>query len=97
MHEVAVPSILARTLLILSATRLAEIRDRGVLSHDKTPRIKAAIEGVERFLSHLLLFVLDVDVANHVVAQVRAHVQLLDLAELLELFEHLHIHTYVHA
>ena len=74
---------------ILPATRLSEVRDWSELCVYRTPPEPAVVEVLDRLVRILLLLELDVDVADEVIAEVVAHVHLLDGPVLvLALHEH---------
>merc|ERR1719409_2218181 len=80
VHEVAVAAAHADGLVVLAAARLAEVRHGRELADERPARVEAAEERLERRVRVLLVGELAVDVADHVVAQVLADVELLDLA-----------------
>merc|ERR1719409_1118150 len=80
VHEVAVAAPRAHGLVVLAAARLAEVRHGRELADERPARVEAAEERLERRVRVLLVGELAVDVADHVVAQVLADVELLDLA-----------------
>ena len=87
VHEVAVAAAAARVLLVLPAGRLAEVGHGGELRDDEAAVVVAALERLEGGGCRGLFAELDVDVPDHVVCEVVAHVEVLDLAvggELLE-------------
>lgn len=87
VHEVAIPSAVAIVLLKLAAGCLAEIGDGGKVGDYGTAGVEAAMEGLEGGGSMVLLLELDIDVADHMVGEVVADVEALDLAELAKLLE----------
>ena len=88
MHEVAVPATRALTVLVLSASTrercrpklpsLAEIGDGRVLHSQRTSSEVASRKALQRLLGVLLILELHVDVAQHMLADIVAHVELLD-------------------
>ena len=64
MHEVAIPSPIARLLLVLPARSLPEICDRREVCHDWSTRIKAACEGTKGGRGLLLFAEIHVHVAH---------------------------------
>uniref|UniRef100_A0A8R7QDS9 Uncharacterized protein n=1 Tax=Triticum urartu TaxID=4572 RepID=A0A8R7QDS9_TRIUA len=87
MHEVAVPSTVAVVLLELPAGGLPEVGDGRELSNDGAARVEPPLQRLERLGGLVLLPELHVDVADEVVGEVVADVQVLDLAVLAELVE----------
>lgn len=87
VHEIAVSTSVAAVLLELAARGLAEVGDRREISYDGTAVVETALERLQSRGSVVLLLELDVDVADHVVGQVVADVEALDLAELAELLK----------
>lgn len=87
VHEVAISSAVAIVFLKLAAGCLAEIGDGGKVGDYGTAGVEAAMEGLEGGGSMVLLLELDIDVANHMVGEVVADVEALDLAELAKLLE----------
>merc|ERR1719409_2555952 len=79
VHEVAVAAPGTHRLVVLAAARLAEVRHGRELADERPARVEAAEERLERRV-RVLLGELAVDVADHVVAEVLADVELLDLA-----------------
>jgi hypothetical protein len=73
MHKVAVAAILAGALLILSASSLTEVCHGRVLRHNEPASVKAPVESRKSLLRILLLEVLDVHVADHMVADCSKH------------------------
>ena len=88
MHEVAVPATRALPVLVLSASTrercrsklpsLAEIGDGRVLHSQRASSEVASREALQRLLGVLLILELHVDVAQHMLADIVAHVELLD-------------------
>lgn len=91
MHEVAVTSPCTSVLLILTACGLAEISDRRELDHDGPPGIEATLQAGERLGSTLLIPKLDIHTANHVICQIVADVQVLNLAMLRQLLKNIFV------
>ena len=91
VHEVAEPASLAGAFLVLAALSLPEVSDGGVLSHDHAPAVVPPIHSSHSGLSLLFVLELDVEVADHVVADVVGHHELVDLAVLCHLHEHLFV------
>lgn len=91
MHEVAVTSPCTSVLLILTACGLAEISDRRELDHDGPPGIEATLQAGERLGSTLLIPELDIHTANHVICQIVADVQVLNLAMLGQLLKNIFV------
>mmetsp|Transcript_10044 Transcript_10044/g.16023 ORF Transcript_10044/g.16023 Transcript_10044/m.16023 type:complete len:212 (-) Transcript_10044:21-656(-) len=91
VHEVAVGTTVAASLVERSAARLSEVGDRGVLGLNQLAAVKAASQLHQRTLRILFVVVLDVDVAYHVVAKVVHNHQILDLAVVCQLKKHLDV------
>ena len=104
MHEVAVPATRALTVLVLSASTrercrpklpsLAEIGDGRVLHSQRTSSEVASRKALQRLLGILLILELHVDVAQHMLTDIVAHVELVELALLrsstqTKLYDHL--------
>lgn len=88
MHEIAVTASRADGLVVLSAASFSEVGDWRELADEGPPGVEPAPQSLQGFVGVLLVCELDVDVADHVVAQIFANVQLFDLAVLGQLFEH---------
>ncbi|GMR49825.1 hypothetical protein PMAYCL1PPCAC_20020, partial [Pristionchus mayeri] len=83
VHEVAEATLRARRHLVLPAATFSKVRDGRELGVDRRAIEPAVvIEVLERLVRILLPHELDVDVADHVLANVLAHVDLVDLAVL---------------
>mmetsp|Transcript_56253 Transcript_56253/g.105463 ORF Transcript_56253/g.105463 Transcript_56253/m.105463 type:complete len:301 (+) Transcript_56253:41-943(+) len=91
VHEIAVGSSIASGLVKRSAARLSEIGDRGVLGLNQLAAVETACQLHEGSLSILFVVVLHIDIADHVVAQIIHHDQVLNLAVVCQLQEHLHV------
>jgi len=87
VHEVAVSAAVAAVLLELAAGGLPEVRHGGELGDDGAARVVAALQSLQRARRLLLLAELHVHVPDHVVREVVAHVEALDLAVLAQLLE----------
>lgn len=87
VHEIAVSASVAVVLLELAAGGLAEVGDRGEIGYDRATVVEPPLESLQGGGGVVLLLELDVDVADHVVREVVANVEALDLAELAELLE----------
>lgn len=89
MHEVAEAGASALAHLVLPTAGLAEVGDGGQFRVYRTAAEPPIVQIIRRLLRIRLVPELDVHVAHEVVAQVVAHVHLLDLAVLvLALHEH---------
>mmetsp|Transcript_44919 Transcript_44919/g.128878 ORF Transcript_44919/g.128878 Transcript_44919/m.128878 type:complete len:215 (+) Transcript_44919:486-1130(+) len=91
VHEVAVRATVTTSLVEGAASRLTEVRDRGVLGLDQLSAVEAACELHQCTLCVFLVIVLHVHVTNHVVAQVVHHDQILNLTVVCELKENLDV------
>lgn len=87
MHEVAVPTTVAVVLLELPAGGLAEVGDRRELGNDGTAGVEPPLQRLEGLGGLVLLPEGDIHVADEVVSEVVADVQVLHLAVLAELVE----------
>lgn len=87
VHEVAVPAAVAAVLLELAAGGLPEVRHRRELRDDGAARVVAALQRLQRSRRLLLLPELHVHVPDHVVGEVVADVEALDLAVLAQLLK----------
>lgn len=87
VHEIAVTASVAAVLLELAACGLAEVGDRREIGDDGAAVVEPALERLQGGGGVVLLLELDVDVANHVVGEIVADVEALDLAELAELLK----------
>lgn len=89
MHKVAEST--ARTLahVVLTTTCLAEVSHGRQLADQGATTVIAALAGLEGLARAVFFAELDVDVAHQVIAEIGAHVQLFDLAELREFGEHI--------
>lgn len=89
MHKVAEPGPGALPHLVLAATGLPEVSDGGQFRVHGSSSEPAIVQVLGRLVRVLFPAELDVDVADQVIAQVVAHVHLLDLSVLvLQLHEH---------
>jgi len=93
VHEVAEAAALARPLLILAALGLAEVRDWRVLGHNHAIAVVAPVHAFHRGLCLGLVLVLQVNVADHVVANVVRDHHFVDLTELSHLHKDLLVET----
>jgi hypothetical protein len=87
VHEVAVAAAVADVLLELAAGGLAEVGDGRELGDDGAARVEPALQRPQRRGGLLLLAELRVHVADHVVGEVVADVQAVDVAVPAELLE----------
>jgi hypothetical protein len=85
MHKVAIPAPVAPLLVELATPSLPELRHRGILCCQLTTRVPTTIQRTEGGGSLLLARVLDVHIADQMVAQVVTHHHLLNLAVLRHL------------
>lgn len=88
VHEVAIPATVAAVLLKLPTRGLAEVGDGGEVGDDGAGVVESSVERVESLGGLVLLAKLDVDVADHVVGEIVADIEALDLTELCELREY---------
>lgn len=91
MHEIAVPAATADALVKLPASSLTEISHWGVFASQHSPAVKAAIEIPQRLRRLLLIFVLDVDIADHVISEIFTYLDVFDFTKLFQLFVNLFI------
>ena len=87
MHEVTIPAAVATILLELPTRGLTEVGDGGEIGNNGTRVVESPMECVEGFCSLVLLAELNIDVADHVVGEVVADVEALDVAEFGEFGE----------
>lgn len=87
VHEVAISAAVAAVLLKLPTRGLAEVGDRGEVGDDGAGVVEPSVERLEGLGGLVLLAELDVDIADHVVGEIVADIEALDLAELCELRE----------
>jgi hypothetical protein len=91
VHEIAVAAAIACALIVLSALGLTEICDGRELSHDDLASVVPAEEPLHGCHRLVLALILDIDVADHVLADVVRDHHLLELPELGKLGEHFFI------
>lgn len=91
MHEVTVAASCTRIFFVLSAGCFTEVCHRAELDLDGSATIKATLQSLESCCRPLFIRELDIDTANHVICQVVANVQVLDLAKLCKLLEDIFI------
>lgn len=94
VHEVAVSPSVACALVVLTALRLPEICDRRVLSDDDLASVVPTIEPAHGRLSLIFSLVLNVNIANHVLADVISYHYLVELPEASKLHEYLFIEVF---
>lgn len=87
VHEVAIPAAVTAVLLKLPTRGLAEVGDGREISDDGAGVVEPSVERVKGLGGLVLLAELDVDVADHVVGEIVADIEALDLTELCELRE----------
>lgn len=85
MHEVAVATPLARALVELFATPLAEVLHRRELNGEHATSVETALQSIEGSLCTVLVFELDINSAVQVHTKVVAHVHILHATEVREL------------
>ena len=88
MHKIAEATSLASALFVLAALRFAEVCNWRVLSHDHSVAVVAAVHAFHRSLSLGLILILEVDIADHVVANIVRNHHFINLAKLGHLHEH---------
>ena len=91
MHEVAVPSSGTGVLFILTTCGLPEISDRREFNHDGPSSIETPLQTGQRLGCTLLIPEFHVHAANHVICQVVADIQILDLTMLGQLLKNVFI------
>jgi hypothetical protein len=89
VHEIAVASSGASILLILSTRGFPEVCHRAEFYVDGTAVIEAPLQGLQCTRCGLFVAELDIHAAHHVICQVVAHVQVLNLAKLGQLLKHI--------
>jgi len=80
--KVAEATAFARSLFILSALCFSEVGDGRIFCHDHPAAVVAPIHTLHCCFSLLLVLILNVNVSDHVVADVVGHHQLVDLSKL---------------
>lgn len=83
VHEITVSASVAVVFLELAARGFPEIRHRREVGDNWAAIVEAALQGLQGSGGLILLLELDVDVADHVIGEVVADVEALDLAELV--------------
>lgn len=83
VHEITVSASVAVVFLELAARGFPEIRHRREVGDNWAAIVEAALQGLQGGGGLILLLELDVDVADHVIGEVVADVEALDLAELV--------------
>mmetsp|Transcript_70691 Transcript_70691/g.182260 ORF Transcript_70691/g.182260 Transcript_70691/m.182260 type:complete len:214 (+) Transcript_70691:625-1266(+) len=91
VHEVAVGATVAAGLVERTATGLTEVGHGGVLGLDELATVEAASELHQCALSILFVVVLHIHIADHVVAEIVHHDQILNLSVVGQLKEHLNV------
>lgn len=89
MHEITITSTIAVVLFILAAGSLPEISDRGEIDNNRAARVKSALEGLQSGSGVILLFKLNINISDHVIGEVIADIEVLDLTELAELLKNI--------
>lgn len=82
MHEIAIPTSITTLLLKLPASSLPEVRHRREIGDDGPTGVEPTMEGLKGSGSLVFLSKLHVHITNHVVSEIVADVEGLDLAEL---------------
>lgn len=82
MHEITIPTSITALLLKLPTSGLPEIRHRREVSDDGPAGVEPTMEGLKGRSSLVFLAKLHVDIPDHVVGEIVADVEGLDLAEL---------------
>lgn len=83
VHEITVSAAVAVVFLELAARGFPEIRHRREVCDNWAAIVEAALQGLQGRGGLILLLELDIDVADHVIGEVVADVEALDLAELV--------------
>jgi hypothetical protein len=94
VHEIAVATAIAGPLIVLSALGLAEICDGRELGHYDLASIVPAEESLHGRHRLILALILDIDIANHVLADVISDHHLLQFTKLGKLGEYLFIKVF---
>lgn len=89
VHKVAITSTVALSFIVLTATSLTEISDRGEFNIKLSSCIVSAKQSLKGFCSIFLILELDIYISDHVVSQILTNIALFNFAELGKLFEDL--------
>lgn len=87
VHEITISSPVAVVFLELAARGFTEVGDGGEVGDNGAAVVKAALQGLQGGGSLVLLLKLDIDITDHMVREIVANVEALDLAELVKFFE----------
>lgn len=91
MHKIAIASSVAGVLFILSASGFPEIGNWRKVQNDRSPCVKSATQRIKGSSSVLFLPKLHVNIPDHVVSKIVAHVQILNFSILAQLFEYVFV------
>jgi len=94
MHEVAVTTSVALAFTVLTALSFSKVGNWGKLCTDNALGIVPSVEALHGGSCLLLVLELDIDVSDHVIADVISDNDLIDLTELAELHENLFIEVF---
>lgn len=87
MHEIAVTPTVTIILLKLPARGFTEISHRRKISNNGATRVESTLKSLQGGGRLVFLLELHIDVANHVVSEIIADVEALDLPEFAKFFE----------
>lgn len=87
MHKIAVATSIANIFLILPTSSLTEIRHWGEVHNYWTASVESPTEVLKSGGRMIFLSKLHINIAHHVVRQIIADIEVLNLAVLAELFE----------
>jgi hypothetical protein len=94
VHEVTVATSVALALIVLTALCLPEVGDGRVLCNDDFSSVVTTMETPHGGLGLLLRLVLDIDIANHVLADVVSDHDLVELTVLCQFAKDLFIEVF---
>ena len=94
MHEVAVTTSVALTFTVLTALSFSEVSNRRKLCTDYAFRIVPSVKALHGSPCLLLVLEFDINISNHVIADVISDNDLVDLTELTELHENFFIKVF---
>lgn len=87
MHEITIPTAVAVTFLELATSGFTEVGDRREVGNNGASIVEASLEGSQSSGGFLFFLELDVDIPYHMISEIVANVETLNLSEFAEFFE----------
>lgn len=82
MHKIAIASSIACILFVLTTRGFPEISNWRKVQNDRSPCVESAAQCIQRSSGVFFLAKLYVDVSDHVVSKIVAHVEILNFSVL---------------